>query len=171
MTASLIALALLALLVCGLEPSHRRRPHPRPRLYGSADGEDRDAVRVRDEIRTAADRSSGAAADGGSGARADGGSGARAGGGSGAAADGGSGAGADGSSGATADRSPRAGADCSPTGGADRSPGAAGDVGSDTAADAGPKQHVRPTGLEARRVTRHPRPRLRRRAAAMPPEG
>jgi hypothetical protein len=71
MTASLIALALLALLVCGLEPSHRRRPHPRPRLYGGADSEDRDAVRVRDELRAAADRSSGAAADGGSGAATD----------------------------------------------------------------------------------------------------
>ncbi|MBA4860766.1 hypothetical protein H1V43_05105 [Streptomyces sp. PSKA54] len=94
MTASLIALALLALLVCGLEPSHRRRPHPRPRLYGSADSEDRDAVRVRDEIRAAADRSSGAAADGGSGAGAGGGLGAGAGGGLGAGA-GGSGVGAD----------------------------------------------------------------------------
>ncbi|OAH12212.1 hypothetical protein [Streptomyces jeddahensis] len=56
MTAVLVALGLLVLLACGLEPSHRRRPHPRRRLYGSADVEDRDLVRVRDEIKAAADR-------------------------------------------------------------------------------------------------------------------
>ncbi|MER5183501.1 hypothetical protein ABT009_35015 [Streptomyces sp. NPDC002896] len=70
MTDVLIALALLALLVCGLERSHRRRPHPRPRLHGSADIEDRDAARVRDELRAAADRVAEDTGEVGSGSRA-----------------------------------------------------------------------------------------------------
>lgn len=56
MTATLLALALLALLLYGLEHNHRRQPYPRPPLDGSTDLPDRDAGRVRTELRAAADR-------------------------------------------------------------------------------------------------------------------
>lgn len=52
---ALIALALLALLACGLE-RNRRRSFPWPPLAGSSDVQDRDAERVRAELRSAADR-------------------------------------------------------------------------------------------------------------------
>lgn len=52
----IITLLLLATTVCGLERNHRRRPYPRPSLNGSTDAHDRDAARVRAELRAAADR-------------------------------------------------------------------------------------------------------------------
>ncbi|MFJ6672465.1 hypothetical protein ACIQMJ_15265 [Actinosynnema sp. NPDC091369] len=50
----LIALAVVSLVVYGLERNHRRQPHLGSRLAGSADVEDRDLVRVAADVRVAA---------------------------------------------------------------------------------------------------------------------
>lgn len=47
---------LLAGVVWALERNHRRQPTPRPSHHGSADVQDRDAERVRAELRAAAAR-------------------------------------------------------------------------------------------------------------------
>ncbi|MFH9728760.1 hypothetical protein [Streptomyces sp. NPDC017260] len=52
---AIITLILLAAIACGLERNHRRQPYPRPSLNGSTDLHDRDAERVRAELRAAAD--------------------------------------------------------------------------------------------------------------------
>lgn len=51
-----VALALIAFVVYGLERTHRRRPHPRRSPPGAVDVPDRDAERVRAELRAAAGR-------------------------------------------------------------------------------------------------------------------
>ncbi|MGW2543201.1 hypothetical protein ACWC5I_20575 [Kitasatospora sp. NPDC001574] len=57
----LAALALwIVLVVWALERNHRRQAGPRPSLHGRADVHDRDAERVRAELRAAADRADGA---------------------------------------------------------------------------------------------------------------
>lgn len=53
---ALIALVLLALLACGLVRKRRRRPYRWPPPAGSSDVQDRDAERLRAELRSAADR-------------------------------------------------------------------------------------------------------------------
>ncbi|MET8676135.1 hypothetical protein ABZW18_00635 [Streptomyces sp. NPDC004647] len=53
---TLIALGLLAILAWGLERNYGRQPYPRTSLNGSTEVRDRDAERVRDELRAAADR-------------------------------------------------------------------------------------------------------------------
>ncbi|QFZ22666.1 hypothetical protein [Saccharothrix syringae] len=50
MTAILITLAVVALVVHGLERNHRRRPSFAPRLAGSHDVEDRDLLRLHNDL-------------------------------------------------------------------------------------------------------------------------
>ncbi|MFE9661157.1 hypothetical protein [Streptomyces sp. NPDC005955] len=45
-----------ALIVWGLERTHRRRARRDPAQAGGADGRDRDSARARAELRAAADR-------------------------------------------------------------------------------------------------------------------
>jgi hypothetical protein len=56
MTAILFALAVVALVVYGLERNHRRQPHLGSRLAGSTDAEDRDLPRVVADLRATATR-------------------------------------------------------------------------------------------------------------------
>ena len=51
MTTALVLVALLALLVYGLDRNHIRAGQPRRRLSGSVDVEDRDFARVVAEVR------------------------------------------------------------------------------------------------------------------------
>ena len=51
MTPILFALAVVALVVYGLERNHRRQPHLGSRLAGSADVDDRDLARVAADVR------------------------------------------------------------------------------------------------------------------------
>jgi len=51
--ALIVLLVLVALLVCGLERSHRRRSYPRVPTAGRSDVQDRDSERVRAELRLA----------------------------------------------------------------------------------------------------------------------
>ena len=51
MTAILFALAVLALVVYGLERNHHRRPRLGSRLAGSTNTEDRDLARVVADLR------------------------------------------------------------------------------------------------------------------------
>lgn len=53
MTSILIALAVVALVVYGLERNHRGQPSLGSRLAGSNDVEDRDVPRVRGELHAA----------------------------------------------------------------------------------------------------------------------
>ncbi|PSL58120.1 hypothetical protein B0I31_101336 [Saccharothrix carnea] len=54
MTSILIALAVVALVVYGLERNHQRQLHLGSRLAGSADTEDRDVPRVLTDLRATA---------------------------------------------------------------------------------------------------------------------
>jgi hypothetical protein len=53
MTTIMFALAVVALVVYGLERNHRAHAAPGPRLAGSNDVEDRDLPRVRGELHPA----------------------------------------------------------------------------------------------------------------------
>ena len=53
MTAQFILVALMALLVYGLDRNHHRQTEPRKRLAGASDVEDRDFARVTEELRVA----------------------------------------------------------------------------------------------------------------------
>ncbi|ROP40785.1 hypothetical protein [Saccharothrix texasensis] len=57
MTAILFALAVVALVVYGLERNHRRQPHLGSRLAGGTDTEDRDLPRVTADLRAVTARS------------------------------------------------------------------------------------------------------------------
>jgi hypothetical protein len=50
---ALAELLLLVILICALERAHRRRTGPWPPLAGSSDVTDRDAERLRSDLRTA----------------------------------------------------------------------------------------------------------------------
>ncbi|MFE9750787.1 hypothetical protein ACFYOT_38270 [Saccharothrix saharensis] len=54
MTAILLALAVVALTVYGLERNHHRQPGPGSRLVGSTNVEDRDLPRVTADLRASA---------------------------------------------------------------------------------------------------------------------
>ncbi|GGP48305.1 hypothetical protein [Saccharothrix coeruleofusca] len=56
MTAIFLALAVVALVVYGLERNHSRNTRPGTRLAGSCDVEDRDLPRVRAELHPVAER-------------------------------------------------------------------------------------------------------------------
>ncbi|NUT46821.1 MAG: hypothetical protein HOV94_05795 [Saccharothrix sp.] len=57
MTAILFTLAVVALVVYGLERNHRRHTDPGPHLAGSTDTEDRDLPRVTADLHAAATHS------------------------------------------------------------------------------------------------------------------
>ncbi|TQM83466.1 hypothetical protein FHX81_5891 [Saccharothrix saharensis] len=54
MTAIILALAVVALTVYGVERNHRRQPGPGSRLAGSTNTEDRDLSRVTADVRASA---------------------------------------------------------------------------------------------------------------------
>ena len=56
MTAIILALAVVALTVYGLERNHRRQPAPGSRLAGSTNTEDRDLTRVTADLRASLER-------------------------------------------------------------------------------------------------------------------
>ena len=51
---ALVVVVLVALLACGLERQHRRRPYPRSRMSGGTHVEDRDTQRVVADLRAIA---------------------------------------------------------------------------------------------------------------------
>ncbi|MFB4317201.1 hypothetical protein [Actinomadura sp. 21ATH] len=61
---ALAALLLVVTLVYALERAHRSRPGPWPPLAGSTDAADRDAERVRSDLRAAAGRAAAAPVSG-----------------------------------------------------------------------------------------------------------